>query len=292
MLLSKSELFWVGLLSGMLSRQPLDPPDEEGYEPVDYSPPTVYDQLMQLAEACALGDRPVAVACDEPADGIDIDSLVWAKAGHDPVPMDSLEVRDAIATLAEATASLRAQFTEIHHAEHAAKRFEEILSEDNALLYGYTRSSPGVLYGVRTNGEFRVVYRVPAMPQGTLRSVLRILLPHVALPPVVLMSLAAAGDAVPEWHDSWTPSSWSVHRPIGETDRAAALVAIESDLIGGAREEAEYRLGRRLGAVITALESLDPWLCYELTKLYHALGNARLTGFQPAHPPVPKADDA
>lgn len=282
MLLSSSELFWVGLVQGVISASPLAHPDDpEFYERYDgYEPPSsLYHTIAEYAELCGLGKvmvdyRDVDQECD-----LDVADIRWSRDGQIVAPLDIAEGSIALGTF---ISSIRDAIASTGADTRVTKRFDELLEELSPVAYGYSPKTPEVLYGMKRSGRIMVVARVTAFPKGIVRVLLRLLTPHIDTPAVAFMALAASGDPVPAWHENWIPSIWSIGSPLQKVDRQAAIAAIDRELVGAGREEIAYLLGRHIGNAEHLLRQSSEWLTYELMTLQGKSWHTQTMDFVPS----------
>jgi hypothetical protein len=282
MLLSSSELFWVGLVQGALSAPPLAPPeDPEYYERHDDSEPSpcLYNVVAEYGELCGLGKAMVTHAGVEQECMLDLADIRWSRNGK---IVNALDIAEGSGALIESAAALRDAIFEGDPLCKVARRFDELLEEFSPVAFGYSPKTPDVLYGMKNSGRIVVIARVPPMPRGIVRVVLRLLAPHLDTPAAAFMALAASGDAVPDWHEKWIPSSWSMESPLKNVDRRAAIDAIEREIIGAGREEPAYILGRHIGYAEHLLRQSSDWLAYELMNLHDKSLHTQVLEFIPA----------
>jgi len=285
MLVNDLEMFWIGLVYGILRKEQLPPPEPTEWDPSDEEPFTIYGQIAELATRCTIGRAPHAEPCDELAVDLDHSQVRWAVPdSREPRICSSCEVEDALSMLRESAVAAREQLEKLDTTGSVLGRFEEILSEEGDVFTGYHSAFPGSFFGIRRDTRCRVSRRVLPLTQGTLLQTLRFLQPHIAFPPVAYMALAGSGYYVPDWDEAWVPLERSLYEPLGETDRSAAADALEMEFIGISKDEVVVRLGNRLGAAVEGCRRLSPHLNNQLATLYNAHSTASILWFEPSLP--------
>jgi hypothetical protein len=277
MLVSQAEMFWVGLVHGLLQVEPLKQPPNDNYPPEVY-PASYYERVLRLAELCKIGERPTLNTCLEDAPGADPAAIRWTRL-KDRTPADSLEVREAMNGLYEATHSINEQCSGIDSLEQAKRRFEELTAKE-AVFSGYDPATPALLYSICADGTIRVTGRARPIPQGLLHIVLLLLAKHVAFPPIAHMALAAT-DQHDTLCDAWISDIPGLFEPVGTTDAAAAMAAVDRDLIGTAHNDDAFQLGQTLGVVLESLNQIALWLSEELVAIQGAQLSTRAHDFIP-----------
>lgn len=265
MLLSTSELFWVGLVQGAISAPTLELPNDPDHY-TEYEPPTtLYHILAEYGELCGLGKAAANCGVLDEECHVDVADIHWGRKGEIREPTDILVGREALIGLAS---GYRDVLRDGDPRDECAKRFDELLEEHSPVAFGYSPLTPEVLYGLKKSGRITVTARVTPVPRGIVAVLLKMLAPHIDMPAAAFMALTAAGEAIPDWYKGWIPSLWSIERPLQEANRQAAVDVIAREVVGGAREEPAYLLGQHLGRAEQLLrESLD-WLDYELATLH------------------------
>jgi hypothetical protein len=260
MLLSTSELFWVGLIRGFFSTEVLAPPDDAEYYDGRYDL-TLYGTLLEYAERCGLGMPAIkhdAHGSATPHMPID---MHWGRNGD---ILSAEEIACGSSLMASVASATREGLIKGDPSCELANRFDELLEEHAPVAFGYSPQTPGLLYGLKKSGRIVAVASVPPTPQGIVRIVLELLAPLIDTPASGYMAVAAAGKPVTGWHEDWIPSIWSLDKPLKDPDRPAAIDVIERELVGAERENAAYQLGQRLGRAEQLLRESRRWIAFEL----------------------------
>lgn len=287
MLLSVSELFWVGLAQGTLAAPSIEPPETPDWWKPD-SASTLYHTIIRFADLCGLGQAPIQHLGDEQECEINLADLHWGYRGG---IISSAAVEEGRELLSDSIAASRAGLRRGNPSGEIATRFDELLEERSPILYGYSPQTPEKLYGMKKSGRVVVATRIEPMPPGILQVLLRLVAPHLDTPPMAFMALAATGDVSPGWHSNWAPAASSIHEALQPADPPAALEVIERELIGPAREDPAYRLGHHVAKALRTLNTLGEWICLELQLLDDASMPARMLDFIPSKPAKETAAD-
>ena len=277
MLLSTSELFLVGLFKGTLSVAPLDQPDLP-ISPEERNIPAT-ERIFSYADACGLERSRVIESLDGDECDLDLSSLHW---GRNHKVLSAAGVSSGRISLSQAIADTRAELIEEEPSGDVATRFDELLNEREPIMYGYSPSTPDVLYGMKKTGEIVETHRVMPMPPGLLRVVLRLLHSHIETPVCELMALTTLNEIQPDWHFQWVPSDALIHHLSNKLDRQSAVAVLDRELLGRANTENSCLLGEHIGQAEQLLREITDWITLDWERLNNAANVSRCRYFEPA----------
>jgi len=277
MLLSTSELFLVGLFKGTLSVAPLDQPDLSDW--LEQISPLAIERIFSYADACGLERSRVIKSLDGDECDLDLSSLHW---GRNYKVLSAAGVSCGQISLSKAITDTRAELIEEEPSGDVSTRFDELLNEREPIMYGYSPSTPDVLYGMRKTGKIVETHRVIPMPPGLLRVVLRLLYSHIETPVRELMALTTLNEIQPDWHFQWVPSGGSMHHWLNKLDRQSAVAVLDRELLGPANSEASCRLGQHIGQAEQVLREITDWINLDWKRLDDAARVSRCLYFEPA----------
>lgn len=285
MLLSSSELFFIGLVKGFLSVEPLEdvPAEASRHWPPDEDPWTAYKQILEYADACGMDRVPHVENVNQDVADVDFSTILWVRDG---TILSETEVTAAQEKLRSATTTARYELQEVDPSGAVTRRFEELLDEDATVMKGYSQKTPHVIYGVHPSGSLRAIHRIKELKQGTLRLLLKTLAPFLDLPPHVHLVIGATTDDSSGWLGKWSKSSFSLWHEQSFLDRISAVKAIECEVVGESKGEQAYILGLHLGQADQQLRVLEDWLRVELQLLEQPLHVASVLDVIPSNPDI------
>ena len=271
MLLSKPELFWLGLVVGSLRTDHFPLPEDERFGDWDHSPSTGYGRLIQMAGLCGLGRFVAPEPCNRLAPTLDPATVSWWVPSMKGDPVDWADVSVAISALQDAAAQARQRLDDLDPTGKASAAFDTLLKEGTPAFRGRIAEAPGTEYGIRLDARVYVLERVKPLPVGTLRTVLGFLQEHIELPAFVRHAISSQPSAR--------------QQPAAKLDALALADFIETELVGQTHHDTSYTLGQALGASIATLKNVEPWLSYQLASSITArLVDVTLDGYVPFKP--------
>ena len=288
MLLSTSELFFVGLVRGLLSVDPLEPvPEEYTQNCHPDSHRSHCSRILAYAEACGLENVPDPRSVTEEVPEADLSTIQWFRGNESLAAGILVSVQEQLRL---AAFEARRELQELDPTGEVRERFEELLSESRMPLYGHSKSSPQLVYGLTGAGDVIEIFHTQRMPQGILRNVLKILAPFIDATARIYLALGFPEDDSCGWWQRWVNSSFNFYNEVNDLNRIRAVEVIDNDLVGQSKDEQSFILGRNLGCADNLLWEIGDWLIFELNFLDNYGRVAQSLDFIPADPTVYEND--
>lgn len=295
MLLSASELFFVGLIKGFLSVEPLDPPPEEvtRHWGPDEDPWSACKQIFEYANACGMEDVPEVERVNKHLPDVNVSAYKWLYRENHHAPgkrLSSEEVAAARESLRKAATEARRDLQERDPSGAVGSRFEELLAERNRILTGYSPQSPQFVYGLDAAGDFKVISQTRLIQQGTLRTVLRKLVHCLDATVDIYQCLGLTEKENLDWWEQWAEAGYQAWKPLNQLDRSRAIDVIDKEFIGQSKDDKPLLFGERLGHAGQLLCELGQWLGSDIQILEQFALVANSQDFIPANPEVYESD--
>lgn len=288
MLLSTSELFLVGLVRGLLSVEPVKPVPEEytrNWDPDSHR--SHCSRILAYAEACGLEKVPDPRSVTEKVPETDLSTIQWFRENGSLATGILVSVQEQLRL---AVLEARRELQELDPTGKVRERFEELLSESRMPLYGYSKSSSQLVYGLTGAGDVIEIFHTQRLPQGILRNVLKILAPFIDATARIYLALGIPEDDSCGWWQRWVNSSFNFYNEVNDLNRIRAVEVIDNDLVGQSKDERSFILGKHLGCADQLLWEIGDWLTVEWGFLNDASLAARSRDFIPADPTVYEND--